>query len=118
MPIIKLDNTPRYFSTDDGILVSAEDAERIMSQALTRAKNLLVHDTVQTVENVESQIINLNLKNQDSNQTVQDGFLVTVYLVNTSGSLTQLYNSSIIDPSSGATIRESMQSYITIEVDV
>lgn len=118
MPIIKLDNTPRYFSTDDGVLVSAETAEKIMSEAVIRQKNLLLHDTVQIVENVDSQTIELSLRSQDSNQQVQDGFLITVYLVNSSGSLTRLYNSSIIDPSSGATIRQSMETYIKIEVDV
>lgn len=116
MSVIKLDNE-RYFSTTDGVVISKADGERLMREAALRQRNLLLHNKVQVVRKVDRQVIHLGLAERNKTISPPNGFLVTVFLNDPRG-LIQLYNTPVIDPASGVTLRSTLKEYIDIEVDV
>lgn len=116
MSVIKLDSE-RYFLTTEGVVITKEEGRRIMKDEALRQKNLLLHSKVQVVHNVDKKKLGLGLTGRNGYTPARNGFLITVFLRQSDGTRTQLYNSNTLDPVSGVTLRSSLQEYVDIEVD-
>ncbi len=117
MAVIKL-SPDTYLSTDDGIIITEEQAANLVKTAVLRQKNLTVNKVVARIDGRDQQIIDFNLKGLNENITPIQGFLVTVYLSGSDGSLKRIYQRPIIDPADLSVVRGSFTDYINLELDV
>jgi len=116
MPIIRL-SPDTYLSTKDGVIVTKEQAEKIIATAVLGQKNLTVHQNVAVVYGRDKALIALNLKGINQNIPPTKGFLVKVYLSGSDGSLKRMYKSAIVDPADESVVRGSYEQYLNIEFD-
>ena len=118
MSIIKIDKDT-YFSTDDGVVVSRENAARLIEKAAIKRRNLVVDEKFVVIDGQDIRTINLSLLARNQRIPPQKGFLITVYLVDpNSGAFTRLYKNSITDPANQSIARGSYEDYIDLELDI
>jgi hypothetical protein len=116
MSIIKL-NKDTYFSTEDGIIVSKEKALDILKKSIYRDGSFTVRENVNKIKGLDSKEIGLKLSTRDGNLPFNRGVLIEVYLSGTDGKLTRLYQTETVDPLSNASLRESFERYIHLDID-
>lgn len=116
MAVIKLTDDS-YLSTTDGIVITKEQALRILPNATKYDRGIHLSDTVQSVGQLGYQTIQLRLQGSNGNIAPTKGFLITVYLSGTDGTLTRMYQNEIIDIADNSVLRGGFGQYITLELD-
>jgi hypothetical protein len=117
MAVIRL-SPDTYLSTDDGIIITKDQAERIISQTVIRQKNLTVSETATRIVGRDQQIINLSLDGLNETVPSTQGFLVTFYLSSSNGSPQRMYKKRIVNPADLSVVRGSFDDYIEVGLDV
>lgn len=106
-----------YLATEQGTIVTEDQAETILRTAVVRSKNLVLADNVAHFKAGSTCRIDLALKGLNENVPPSQGFLVTVYLSGADGSLQRMYKNKIIDPADNTVVRGSFTDYIDLEID-
>lgn len=118
MSIIKL-SKDRYLSTEDGTMLTRNQAQAMVDKAVKRTGNIEVLPVVNKIHGRDEVTIPLYLAAKDGgNVESQEGFLVTVYLSGSPNTLTRMYQEDVTDSLSTNVVRGGFQNYIELEVDV